>query len=194
MADLCLKGGLIAHEEFLKTNSIPFLPSEKEIEEMCNKTLQEGITFDKKIMTECPDHDRKIERDYYERRIEMVNYCSKDSATGELCIDNHFDFKPLYTEWDSYQCKSSCLPEYDAILREYAKSPACSDYGDKCSTFKEKSNPLESCGNPNYVEKTNISDPGINDGKSTSDATALTSHVALFSLIMYFIFTIFSHK
>jgi len=75
------------------------------------------------------------------------------------------------------------MAEYDAYYREYAKSPVCQE---KCMNFKNYNNPMESCGKPDYVDEGPT-------GNSSSDATTtlMTSQIALFSLIMCLIFTLF---
>ena len=92
-----------------------------------------------------------------------------------------------YSKWESYKCKSSCIAEFDKVFREYAKSPVCScfksDYYGNCAcenNFKDKLNPMDSCGKSNYV------DPGNDgsNGNTTSDATSLHGQIALICLLI----------
>ena len=178
MTDLCLRGGKAAVEEYEKSH--PF-------NNRC-EYYPDYTTFLKKIITECPNnHDEDIDNEYISLKKEIVNFCSKDSVTGEECWIPYkdMDFTIPYSQWKPYQCESSCVAEYDAVLREEAKTPRCyyksAFEGNplECYIFKTSTNPLDSCGNPNYVEP------------KTSDATTLTSHIALFSIIMCLIFAFF---
>jgi len=150
MTDLCLRGGLQAYEEFNSQVSI-----DKLYEDICNKLHPNRISLLKKIITECPDHAKEIDHYYYNARIDNIIDCSRDTINnGRQCSILGTFTKP-YSEWKSYQCKTSCLAEYDAIYQEYAKSPSCSEIvGDDniCKTFSS-GNPLESCGNPKTIKK-----------------------------------------
>lgn len=184
MADICLGGGKIAYEEFRKTLPLPGSSNQ------CNELYPQKIAFLKRIIIECPNHANDLEKEYYDERLEMVDLCSKDSVTGEICMKADDDFKwdleISYSNWEPYQCESSCVAEIDAIYREYANSPACPDHF-VCSTFKDDK-PLESCGNPDYYKNKSSS----NSKSSTSDATTLSNHVALLSLLLCLLFSFFS--
>ena len=120
----------------------------------------------------------------------MIDECSTDSVTGKKCGEIEFPRGKKYKNWESYQCdlSPSCLAEYDAVLREYAKSPSCTGSGNKCMPFKLSKNPIESCGNPDYVDES----PSSGNSSSNANSTTLINHSAiLLSLIICLIFAIF---
>jgi len=205
MTNICAEGGLEA--KFLYNGEPYSLDETTEMysikasdwgsglddEANCPK-LAEYIKFNNKIITECPNHAKEIEKIYYEAKLNYAYYCGKDSATGKTCKetigDKMEDFEKLYSQWEPYQCEhlsSSCYTEVDKILREYAKSPACGsiwrcgEYGSRaacvCKDFK--SNPIKSCGKKDYVDS------------GASSVTTLNGQIVLLSLIMCLVFALF---
>lgn len=162
---------------------------------MCkNGVYQNYNTFLKNIMADCPKHAKEIESEYYEARLEMVKYCSKDSVTGEKCGEVrgqrplYYLFEHPYKNWEPYQCEisTSCLAEFDAVLREYGNFDGCYykyENPHDCHSFKKYNNPIESCSNPNYVDEGPSSD--------AIASTLINNQIVLFSLIMCLIFALF---
>jgi len=196
MTDLCFKGGVPAMKEL--EYKIDWNRSEEEkYNYECKEFYPQRIALLKKIITECPNnYDDEVEIRYFDEKEEMIGKCSKDSVTGESCseVRRTMNFEIPYSQWKPYQCESSCVAEYEAVLREKAKTSQCYQKGIydtplDCYVFKISSNPLDSCGNPNYVEPKNSSSDATKN--SSSDATTLTSHVVLFSLIICLLFALF---
>jgi len=217
MTDICAEGGNKAREEYLNSSN-PFTQSfsnecgdalprctEKWInmEKYCqNDSVVDYVNLLKRIITECPDHDRYIDLDYYEEKSKMFERCTKDSVTGKICSEVERGFGYKYSEWDPKLCESSCVENDDLLLREVRKLPMCTE-----DTFISKDQPFcyeapdDICGNKNLAEinKNRNSDDikivtdfsasaNSTTNDTTSDATTLTSHIALFSLIMCLIF------
>lgn len=169
--DLCSGGG----EKAL--NDYKFKVIYDNDHKLDDKGIQDIIDFSQKIMTECPEHSKLIEEEYYKLRLALVYLYSKNSITGKDCKDelgvtskfNLLDrtfkmeseiYKKPYSEWESSQCESSCVAEIDPIFREFSKSPACDASYDKeesyeirktCEIFKNTGNHV--CGNIDYAKQ-----------------------------------------
>ncbi|ORX75058.1 hypothetical protein BCR32DRAFT_285545 [Anaeromyces robustus] len=140
---------------------------------MTDLCIEGGLAAAEEFKTKCPKHANDIEHEYYEERIDMIDICSTDSVTGKKCGEIKFPWREYYKNWEPYQCDLS---------------PSCS--GNVCMPFALSKNPIESCGNPDYVDES----PSSGNSSSSSDAntTALINHSAiLLSLIICFIFAIF---
>jgi len=183
--DICQNGGKDAIEKFSSTH-----PNNKLGGNMKKEDLQAYINLLRRILTECPSHDNVTEEVYFLSRIMMVYYFSKDSTTGNSCMDqigathniseDTYDaglFRIPYSEWSSDHCESSCVSELDPIYRDYAKTPACDTSNSKnfekeafefrraCEVFKTTGN--FKCGKKTFPEK--------NGPTSTSTSTLVSS-------------------
>jgi len=186
MTDKCADGGLKAQQEYLNNEE-----NQKYVQKnggftlvftdvYCGKNgVSNYINFLEGIINDCPNHSMDIEKDYYKEKLELVRTCYSDPVTGKDCskVDN---FKKPYSEWDPSECESYCVEEYDKIYREFANSPACDSLGEKdsgseCKLFKLGNNPT--CGTKMFAE--------------VNSAATLSSHVALFSLILCLLFAFF---
>jgi len=244
MTDLCANGGSDAITEYSKTSN-PYTESARYDEasgklEVLNKEVycgNEGVkdflALLNKIITECPDdHPYTVELQYYSLKLNMISVCSNDSVTGEECGKAGIlpNYSKPYSEWDPKLCESSCVDEFDGVLRELHDNPACkivnslqfiskSEVKDPtyaCTFYESGGNSV--CGTKNFagiskngdavsatINSTtaipaNVPTSTLTSGATSlvsdntdlnSSATALTSHVALFSLIMCILFAFF---
>jgi len=238
MTDLCANGGLDAISEYTNASN-PYNESARYDEasgklEVINKEVycgNEGVknylALLNRIITECVDaHPYTVELQYYSLKMNMISVCSKDSVTGEDCGKTGIlpNYSKPYTEWDPTQCESSCVVEFDGVLRELSENPACKilyslqvkDPTYACTFYQSGGNSV--CGTKNLAEisqnggvanalnstttSTIVSVPTttlssgatglVNDSTDlNSGATALSGHIALFSLIMCIIFAFF---
>jgi len=166
------------------------------------------INYLESIITNCSEHSQLIEDDYYDEQLNFIKYCyfdkTVDENTGkeemkqcrELTYEGYFH-KP-YTEWEPSTCKySHCITEYDKILRLKYKNKD-DNYCDSsmfytgCKIFSKEGNIFDAntCGTQ-YVPEVDSGTDVDNSEDNTSGATTLSSHVALFSLIMCIIFAFF---
>jgi len=199
--DFCAEGGSKALSEYLKVR-----PNFKSIDTVKKEELQDLITYVKKILTECPNHEEEFEEMYYISRILLVLHFSQDKSTGNNCLiqlgatrntqNNSYDmgiYRRPYSEWDNLQqCESSCVAELDVVYREFSTSVACDSakkenstvqFGNICELFKNNGNPT--CGSINYAK---IYEENKNDAMTL---TTTTGPLLFFSLMLYILFNIF---
>jgi len=211
--DICAEGGIKALKEYeFNISYTPNKSSHAKTNKVNDKIAQDIIAFSKRIMDECPNHSMYIDDEHFRLRIEYVYAQSFDSVTGKQCKDvlgvtyNNKNglhrtelalFQKPYSEWEAKECESSCVAELDAIYREFSQSPACDssdnnylpsstyDQRKACEIFKTTDNKI--CGHKNFEEI-------YKERGSKSDATTYTtSPIALFTLILCLLFTIFKN-
>lgn len=90
----------------------------------------------------------KLNHDYV--KYAKAFYCTTDSATGEYCDAVYirgFNYKIPYSQWDATVCKSSCVAQIDAGIREVASNQQfCTNYNIDGSLFTGSGNPVSACG------------------------------------------------
>ena len=159
------------------------------------------------IRKTCPDHSPIIDDDYFDERLNFEKYCrtdvvvENDKETRKQCKDITLEgyFHKPYVQWEKSTCSSQyCIKSYDPILREKYNGKTVeqcesSMFYTGCKIFSQEGNVFDpnTCGTQ-YVPEAEANSDVLDDADdNTSGATTLSSHVALFSLIMCIIFAFF---